>query len=152
MTEIRRATLDDLKVIDSLRRKEAEAVGFIPDSRWELELSGAYNGAIWLLEENADPVGYLYATFSPGRGRIQQVVVREDARRAERATALVTSAEAESAKRGAFDFGCRVGLDLEATAFWEAMGFEQVATIPGGQRRNRTLGVYRKAIGTERLL
>src|SRR3990167_3943595 len=90
MTEIRRACLDDLKYLDSLRKKESESLGFIPMQRYEMEVNGERHGSLYLAWDNGDPTGFIYATHS-GRGtsHIIQVAIQEDARRKERATALV---------------------------------------------------------------
>lgn len=40
MTEIRRASLQDLKYLDALRKRESDALGFIPVQRYEMEVNG----------------------------------------------------------------------------------------------------------------
>lgn len=151
MSELRRATLEDLKFIDDLRRRESDAVGFVPLIRYEQEVSGARNGRLWVIEENVDPVGFAFVTFGHGLARIQQIAVREDARRMERATSLVKAAAAEARVRGLRELGCRVADDLESNAFWEALGFSAVGNVAGGLRRNRRITYWRAAL-TQRLL
>lgn len=119
--EVRRATLADIPYIEHLRRKESEAVGFIPVQRYEMEIDGRRHGSILLAIENGDPVGFLYATHNcTGVTHIQQVAVQEDARRADRATALVNAAQ----KERDWLISLRVAADLEAVGFWAALGFE----------------------------
>lgn len=148
---IRRASLDDIAAIDHLRRKESDAVGFIPLGCYEAEVTGQRNGRLWIADENEDPVGFLFATFGRSVAHIQQVVVREDARRAERATALVEMAEAEALRRGLLQIGCRAADDLNAVDFWRALNFEHVGNVPGGSRRDRRISFFRKPLGIEYL-
>lgn len=118
---IRRAELSDIRYIESLRRKESEAIGFIPMQRYEMEINGERGGSILVCLENDDHVGFLYATHNKaGVTHIQQVAIQEDARRMERASALVQAAQRP------FDYliSLRCAADLEATQFWSALGFE----------------------------
>lgn len=147
---IRRATEADLKFIDDLRRKESEAVGFIPLERYRMEMDGRRNGRLWVAEENADLVGFAYCTYGDV-GHIQQIAIRSDARLEERASALVIAHDMESVRRGLSESGCRVADDLEATRFWEALGFRGVRSVDGGLARARRITYYRKAL-TPRLL
>lgn len=124
MTEIRRATLDDLKYLDALRKKEGDAVGFIPMRRYEMEVNGERRGSIYLSWDNGEPTGFIYATHS-GRGttRVMQVAIQEDARRMERASALVDAVVADGLKRHTWLTSLRCADDLDANHFWEALGF-----------------------------
>ena len=157
MTEVRKATLSDLKYVEHLRRLEGEAVGFIPYQRYEMEVDGRRGGSIYLAWENGDPVGFVYATHNrTGVTHIQQVAVQEDARRMERATALVEAAQ----KERDWLVTLRCAADLEATHFWEALGFildshvspksvygrgKEKATLP--TRRQRTILRFQKVVG-----
>ena len=88
---IQPATLADLKELDSLRRANQEAVSFVPYSRYA-EVVERCPSNLLTFWDNGDMTGYLYWTAGTPVGTIQQVVVRHDARRGERATALVTAA------------------------------------------------------------
>ena len=124
MTEIRRASLKDLQYLDALRKKEGNAVGFIPIQRYEMEVNGERHGSLYLAWDNGDPTGFIYATHS-GRGtsHIIQVAIQEDARRMERATALVDAVRADGMKRNSWLLSLRCADDLEASHFWKALGF-----------------------------
>ena len=118
---VRRATLGDIKYIDSLRKKEGEAIGFIPLQRYEMEINGDRHGSILVYEENLDLVGFVYATHNrAGVTHIQQVAIQEDARRMERASALVLAVR----KERDWLLSCRCAADLDSTHFWEALGFQ----------------------------
>ena len=123
-TRIVRATLEDLKYLDALRKKNGEAVGFIPMQRYEMEVNGERHGSIYLSWDNGDPTGFVYATHS-GRGttHIQQIAVQEDARRMERASALLEAATADGEKRMSWLTSLRCADDLDANEFWAALGF-----------------------------
>ncbi len=144
---IRRATLNDLKYIDSLRKKESKAIGFIPLARYEMEITGERHGTILVYEENADLVGFLYATHNQSRvTHIQQIAIQEDARRLECGKSLVEAAR----KNGDWLLSCRCAADLESTAFWQGIGFQlldevtpksvygkgkEKATLPASKKR-----------------
>ena len=154
---VRLATLLDIPYIDHLRKKEGEAIGFIPLQRYEMEITGARHGSILVYEENKELVGFLYATHNQaGVTHIQQVAIQEDARRVERATALVLAAQ----KEHDWMVSCRCAADLESTHFWEALGFQLLdevppksvygrgkskATLPTRQRR--TILRFQKVVG-----
>jgi GNAT superfamily N-acetyltransferase len=138
--------LSDVPYIDALRRREADAIGFLPlvVYEWVAGGSGApwkKESRLWLAEANGDRVGFLYLTpGSPGGvAHIGQVCVQADARRLDYATALVERAEhhARLTQRGAV--AARVATDLEATAFWDALGYRLTGYEEGGRRRGRVL-------------
>ena len=144
MTEIRRATLADLAYIDALRKRNGDAIGFIPMQRYEMEVNGERRGSLFLSWDNDDPTGFLYATHS-GRGttHIIQVAIQEDARRMERATALVEAANSDGFARHTWLLSLRCADDLEANEFWSALGFSLEAeglwpktpNAPGKEKR-----------------
>ena len=118
--EITLATLADIPYIDSLRRQEGEAIGFVPIQGYEMEIDGRRGGDIFICWENGDPVGFVYATHNrAGVTHIQQVAIQEDARRLARATALVEAAT----KNTDYLVSLRCAADLEATDFWQSLGF-----------------------------
>ncbi len=122
--DIQKATLADLKYLDDLRKKNGDAVGFIPLQRYEMEVNGDRKGSIYLSFDNNDPTGFIYATHS-GRGstHIIQVAIQEDARLMERATLLVDAVVADGQKRNSWLTTLRCADDLEAGKFWKALGF-----------------------------
>ncbi|MGD9827108.1 MAG: GNAT family N-acetyltransferase [Hyphomicrobiaceae bacterium] len=158
MTEIRRATLDDLKYLDALRKKEGDALGFIPMQRYEMEVNGERHGSVYLAWDNDDPTGFIYATHS-GRGttHIIQVAIQEDARRMERASALVGAVVDDGLRRRSWLTSLRCADDLEAGHFWAALGFslEQEGVWPKSpnspgrekraiNRRGRLINVWQR--------
>ena len=156
-TTIRRATLQDLPYIEHLRRIESEAVGFIPIQRYEMEIEGSRHGSVLVCLENNDHVGFLYATHNQaGVTHIQQIAIQEDARRMTRASALVRAAQTPRD----YLISLRCAADLEATKFWEVLGFQLLdvvlpksgygrgkhkSTLP--TRRKRPILRFQKVVG-----
>lgn len=142
MAELLIATIADLKAIDSLRRGEQEAVGFLPMSRYEIEITRGRN-TVMVLRENGDHVGFLYWTRGWPVATIQQIVIRGDARRIERGTALVDAACAEMAAQRRYGVTLRCRADLPAIEFWKALGFRAVRYENSG-RRGPAVRFYRE--------
>jgi len=148
MAEITIATTADLKAIDSLQRREVEAVGFLPACRYEAEIENNRR-TLLIMRENNDPVGFLFWTRGWPVATIQQIVIRDDARRKERATALVEAAAAEMVNRYGITLRCRA--NLEAVDFWKAIGFEAIRQEEAG-RRNIPLWRFYRALQPSLLL
>lgn len=157
---VRKANLADLKVVDFLRKRDGDCLGFLPIAklehivnctldrgrrRWEYE-------SLWVCEDNADVTGYVLAGFHISGAKIEQICVRNDARRMERAMALESAVDREARKRRSNRIRCRVAYDIEANFFWRAIGYDVVATVTStwmNQRESkskRPLIVYDKII------
>jgi len=131
---VRNATYKDAAIIDKLQRENSYAVGFIQQTIWDKYVFGGQrNFFVLVVEANNDPVGYTLIT--PGRGmgsylRVQQIAVRNDARRLKYGNALMQVIErfAREQNRAGARLRCRA--DLESNHFWQAMGFtvENVVT------------------------
>lgn len=155
--EIRPATLADIIYIDSLRKHESEAIGFIPKVRYEMEINGQRGGSIILCLENDEPVGFVYATHNRfGVTHIQQVAVQRDARRLLHGKSLIDAITRDTD----WLLSCRCAADLESTDFWKALGFgildhvnpksvygrgRDKATLP--TRRKRDIIRFQKVVG-----
>jgi GNAT superfamily N-acetyltransferase len=136
MSRLVEATPSDWLYIDSLRKKEGNALGFIPKDAYISVLSGApVDGRrryeyqrLWLIRDNDDPTGYVYASFVWPMASVWQIVVQEDARRWERATKLLQQVEHHAMANGMQGIKARVADDLEAVLFWEASGYTAAAS------------------------
>jgi len=91
---------------------------------------------VLICEANNDAVGYVLIT--PGMGsfkyaKIQQIAVRNDARRLYYGKALVEVCRdfCETFGRTSFTLRCRV--DLESNLFWKNLGFENYNTWEKGK-------------------
>ena len=157
---VRAAAQYDLKAVDSLRKADGDSLGFLPivklehivnrtmdrgRARWKYE-------SLWVCEDNGEITGYVLAGFHADGAKIEQICVRRDARRMERAVSLEGVVSAESWRRGMKRIRCRVAFDIEANWFWKAVGYSPVATVTStwmNQResiRKRPLVVYDKII------
>jgi ribosomal protein S18 acetylase RimI-like enzyme len=125
---VRTSTINDISLIDKLQKENSNAVGFIQKSIWDRYVfGGERNFVVFICEANNDAVGYVLIT--PGKGaykyaKIQQIAVRNDARRLHYGTALLDVCKqfCEQFHRIGFTLRCRQ--DLESNNFWKSLGFE----------------------------
>ena len=133
-----------VQYVDSLQRKNAEALSFYPMAVFERE---AANGRLLLGLLNDEPCGYIYVgSAKDGVMRCHQVCIQYDARRRLYGAQLVVAMEAEAAVRGAWSTRLRCGFDLEANAFWQSLGYKCIRHDQGGVRRMRTINVWEKPL------
>jgi hypothetical protein len=125
--------------VDSLQRKNAEALSFYPLQVFERE---SENGRIFLGMLNGEPCGYLYAGAQGGDVKLHQVCIQYDARRRLYGAAMV--AEMEMYAEGSNSITLRCGFDLDANKFWSDMGYSCIGVTDGGVRRMRKINVWRK--------
>jgi GNAT superfamily N-acetyltransferase len=126
---VRTSTIKDMLLVDKLQKENSYAVGFIQKTVWEKYVwGGERNFVVLICEANNDAVGYVLIT--PGKkvmdyAKIQQIAVRNDARRLQYGTALITVCRdfCKEFQRKGFTLRCR--LDLESNNFWKAIGFTQ---------------------------
>ena len=124
---VRTARPEDQTFIDALQKQNSYAVGFIQSTIWEKYVfGGERNFVVLICEKNDDMVGYVLLT--PGRApytyaKIQQIAVREDARRLDYGTALLAVVRefCNTFNRMGVTLRCRI--DLESNKFWQALGF-----------------------------
>lgn len=126
---VRNSNLNDWKFVDKLQKENSFAVGFIQRTIWDNYVwGGERNFVVLICEKNLDPVGYVLIT--PGHGpmtyaKIQQIVVRDDARRLDYGKALIDVATDFCESFGLRGFTLRCRTDLESNFFWRALGFKQ---------------------------
>jgi GNAT superfamily N-acetyltransferase len=124
---VRTATAQDQSFIDKLQKENSNALGFIQHTIWEKYVfGGERNFSVFVCEKNDDMVGYVLIT--PGRGpytylRIQQIAVREDARRLDYGTALMTVVREFAETFNLMGARLRCRTDLDSNKFWRALGF-----------------------------
>lgn len=159
-TIIRLAEGRDLAAIEALRRADGADLGFVPFAKYEhIVYKTSDRGRErwryeWMIvaEDNDEVTGFLLTGFHRDGCKMQQVCVRNDARRMERALALVFACEDEARKRGCRRIRCRVAADIEANFFWRAAGFRAIATTASTwmnvkeSKSRRPLLIYDKAL------
>lgn len=150
-TILREACPSDWLYIDSLRKKEGSALGFIPKDVYlsilERRRIGAVDWDNWrylrviVTTDNDQLTGFCHVSFASHYAAIHQIVVQEDARRWYRAMLMVNEVEAEAKRRNSFGIKCRVAYDLESNHFWRAVGFvpeRQVISTWLNQRESKS--------------
>jgi hypothetical protein len=134
---IRLGVETDFPAIDSLRKSEGDSLGFIPKDAY-LSILGSRRVAnrerwkysdIFVYQDNGDLTGFVYATYHRQDAKIEQIVIRRDVRRWERATALESLIRVEARKHGKTGIRCRVAYDIEANYFWRALGYQPVRQV-----------------------
>jgi hypothetical protein len=138
---ITRATANDLRFVLQQQRAESNALGFVPRPRLEREIA---RGRILVARAATQRLGYTFiGSTRSGVLPIYQCVTEAGVRRRTVgemfAATVVKLAEAGNCR--AVQCHCRD--DLDANAFWQAVGFTLHAQQPGGDGRRRLLNTYR---------
>jgi GNAT superfamily N-acetyltransferase len=134
---VRNATIKDKSLIDKLQKENSYAIGFIQNSIWDKYVfGGERNFFVLICECNNDAVGYVLIT--PGLSgyryaKIQQIAVRNDARRLHYGTALIDVCRQFCEKFGRVGFTLRCRIDLESNHFWKSLGFEKYGVWKKGK-------------------
>ena len=134
---VRTSSIKDILLIDKLQKENSYAVGFIQKTVWDKYVfGGERNFVVFICEANNDAVGYVLIT--PARGtfkyaKIQQIAVRNDARRLYYGTALLDVCRQFCEKFDRIGFTLRCRQDLESNSFWKALGFENYAVWEKGK-------------------
>jgi GNAT superfamily N-acetyltransferase len=134
---VRNSSVQDWKFVDKLQKENAFAVGFIQHTIWEKYVwGGERNFVVLICEKNLDPVGYVLLT--PGIGvdtfaKIQQIAIRNDARRLDYGSALINVARQFCVKFGRLGVTLRCRTDLESNLFWQALGFRRYGVWEKGK-------------------
>lgn len=132
---------DMILFIDSLQKKNAEALSFYPKQVFEREQA---NGRLYLGLLNGQPCGYIYVGAAGGDVKCHQVCIEYDARRKMYGAMLVTAMENYANQSYSNSITLRCGFDLDANKFWKEMGYQCAGIVQGGIRRNRKINVWRK--------
>lgn len=127
--------------IDSLQRKNAEALSFYPKQVFERE---AEKGRLFLGLLNGQPCGYIYVGALSRDVKCHQVCIEYDARRRLYGAGIVGVMEQYASEGNAYSITLRCGFDLDANEFWKSLGYDCIAHQTGGVRRMRTINVWRK--------
>lgn len=126
---VRNASISDALFIDKLQKENSYAVGFIQKTIWDKYVfGGERNFFVIICEKNKDAVGYTLVT--PGRisgsfVKIQQIAVRNDARRLHYGSALIEVIREFCLAHERLGARLRCRNDLESNNFWKALGFNK---------------------------
>lgn len=160
MSLVRDADERDLLYVDSLRKKEGNALGFIPIGAYQSTvLKAPIDGRkrwvyskLFIVQDNEDPTGFCYATFAQDYAKIVQIVVQEDARRWHRAMLLEKQVDEHARSLSKKGITCRVAIDLESNLFWRGIGYTPIRVTSStwlNQRESnskRPLVIYEKQL------
>jgi hypothetical protein len=130
---------------ETLRRRDSDALGYIPAIAYQEALA---RGRVAIEYENDEPCGFAFWGRRKRLIRIYQCVIHQDCRRILHATRLVAQTLAQPAAAGAAELALRVGDDLPANHFWQAIGCKLTGSQRGGKRRGRRINLYRLSLGT----
>ncbi len=136
--------MDDLDYIVGLMRTETDAVGFIPSTA--IANYWLRRGQYIIPRSRHGPRrGYLlHGPTKPHKLlRVHQVLIDYDWRRRAHATAAVRQLIARARRAGAPTIQLRCAADLDANAFWLAMGFTPTGIQNPPNRRSRAIITYR---------
>lgn len=134
---VRTSTEADMALVDKLQKENSNAVGFIQKTIWEKYVwGGERNFTVFICEANREEVGYVFIT--PGKGpntyaKIQQIAVRDDARRLQYGSALIDVGKEFCDLLALKGFTLRCRKDLESNKFWESLGFDRYGVWPKGK-------------------
>lgn len=134
---VRNSTIKDYLLVDKLQKENSYAVGFIQKTIWEDYVwGGKRNFSVFICEKNADPVGYVLVTPAMGQNtysKIQQICIRNDARRLEYGSALLEVCRDFCEVVGSNGVSLRCRIDLESNMFWGSLGFSNYGTWEKGK-------------------
>lgn len=161
-TIIRVGKPEDFLYIDTLRKKEGNALGFIPkdvylsvlENRRIANRDRHHYQCISITEDNGQNTGYCMYSFAGQVTDIFQIVIQNDARRWHRALMMVNKVEEESIKLQKAGIKCRVAIDLESNLFWEGIGFKPIKVVTSTwlnqkeSKSKRPLIIYFKPLQT----
>lgn len=138
---VRTSTISDTLILDKLQKENTNAIGFLPITYFEKCIwGGQKNAFVFICTANNDEVGYVYIT--PGKhlsyAKIQQIAIRNDARRLQYGSALIDVCRQFCLlfERVGFTLRCRV--DLESNFFWQSLGFTKYGTWEKGKYNNQS--------------
>ena len=137
---VRPGVAADLDWIDRLQKANSRAVGFLQRSALEGKVR---LGQVLVATVIGRPAGYLIASDRYLKrdelGLITQVNV-EPAHRRSLVAARLVQAQFDRSAYGCRLYSCWCAQDLEANAFWEAMGFVPIAFRTGSEGRGKGRG------------
>lgn len=136
-TIVRCAEEKDWLYIDGLRKKEGQALGFIPRDVYTsvLERRRVHNRDRWKYQEvlvttdNGDLTGFSMTSYFSDMANVFQIVVQQDARRWHRALLMIDQIDAKARGLKRRGITCRVAMDLDSNVFWRAIGYSPVGSV-----------------------
>lgn len=132
------ATADE-KFVRAMADAHRHELGFIPHTVYGQALT---RGTLRVTPDGTDFAGFVLHGPLKFEAKIWQTFTIEHRRREEIGTAAVRSIIDDMRALNLERLSCRVADDLEAVAFWKALGFTAVAQIPRDDMWQRPLTQY----------
>jgi len=136
------------KLAESLRKKNADALGFLPQHTY---YDAIHRDRLVATLENDEPCGILLWGRRKNRVKIHQTVIAEDSRRLLHATHAVEAILEHPDAQSAAVLQLRCAMDLPAIQFWKAIGMRHIYTVSGKLWPGRKIAVMRMSISNRRL-
>jgi len=126
------------KLAEHLRRKNAKALGFLPERTYGIAIE---RDRLVATMENDEPCGILLWARRTNRIKIHQTVIATDCRRLLHATHAVEAILDHPDAKGAKVLQLRVAMDLPAMRFWIAIGMRHIYTVRGKLWKGRKIAI-----------
>jgi len=105
----------------------------------------------WVLRSQEELLAYAIVVSRRGHARILQIWTRSDCRRELFAQTLISQIFQNLANCGTNSVSCWCREDLEATLFWQALGFVPTAVRHGGKSKGKLHIKFAATIGDQTL-
>lgn len=142
------ASIADEPFVVNLQKRFSNQIGFLPRAALTEAIG---RNLIAVAVENGTPAGYMLirpaAQHQPWCASIIQAAVELDAQRHSHGRNLLAHLLKRANRVHVIQAWCRS--DLEANAFWQQMGFSQVALLERQSARKKSMVLYRKALTNE---
>jgi len=136
------------KFLDHLQGANRYAIGFLPFAALQEAIA---RGRVMQAFENGEPCGYMIHGKPRKQTRILQMVVANDARRVQHATALAEALVLLCSSVPSHEITLHCAEDLESNRFWRAIGFEPVGRRLKSKHGKRWQIAYRKELPAKKL-
>lgn len=128
-----------LEYCEALAKRNSYCIGFVPRIRYKQSFD---SDRLLVATYNGDLSGFALYTVAKKILKIQQVIVQEDCRRLDHATALIAAAVRKAVTMGAGCIRLRCAIDLEANYFWQFLGLQLLEVLHPKTARMRAICVW----------
>lgn len=134
-----------LRFLLDLQRKFSNQVGYLPGAAFEKYLEWS---RVLLVRENTEPAGYILTRNRLNSARwcrpIIQAAICYDAQRRHLGLTMLEQIARDAKRQLLEGMQCWCAADIDAVAFWQAAGFEEICRRDPNNRRGRELILYRR--------
>ena len=145
LMQISRLTIDDLRPVDALMKRNSSTLGFLPRKALCEYLRAG--GAFGARTDNDQLVGYVLFAAYPDYFRIAQLCVADEYRRKSIAGRLVNKLVKSATTQKVMRLHCR--RDFEAHKIWPRLGFVPLDEKPGRSAAGTILTFFCRALAKD---